>query len=380
MKRREFLASASAAAAALVLAPRISFAADGTVEVIVGSDQNIADFWSNVVVPALKTSMPDVDVNVTVANGNSGMMALADRALAAMKTKSDPQIDLMEAFNPRNTVGGIEAGLWVDFADANMDNYAKLSSLAIDTDFGLPYRGSQVVLAYDADRVETPPTTWEELTAFIKGNEGQFIYNRPDKGGAGGNFVRRAIHEANGRDPSLFTADNYTKEKGETMLTPAWDILKDLGPSMYQNGSYTAGNTASLQLLVSGVVSMVPAWSDQALTGMRSGELPPNIKLTQLKDLAFVGGYAFCTIPSNSVHRDTALKLADVLISPEVQEQIVLQIAGFPAIEWSYLSEETRTANADIIPSSIPAFPDGEWEAAVNDGWYRNVAPGISRD
>lgn len=379
MKRREFLAGA-AAAAALTVAPRLVFANDGTVEVIVGSDQNLADFWSNVVVPALQQELPDLAVNVTVSDGNSGMMALADRALAALKTNSDPQVDVMEAFNPRNTVGGIEAGLWLDFSKAGLSNYEKLSKLAVDTPFGLPYRGSQVVLAYDSNKVSTPPKTWEELTAWIKANPGQFIYNRPDKGGSGGNFVRRAIHEANGRDPSLFTTANFSKEHAEKMLPAAWEILKDLAPSLYQQGAYTAGNTPSLQLLMSGVVSMIPTWSDQALSGLKSGELPPHIKLAQLQDLAFVGGFAYCTIPSNATHKEAAAKLANVLISPAVQEQIVDQVAGFPSIEWSYLSDDIRTANADIIPSSIPAFPDGEWEAAVNDGWYRNVAPNVARN
>ena len=380
MKRREFLGAAAAAAVAIGLAPRLAFADDGTVEVIVGSDQNLADFWSNVVVPALQKELPDLAVNVTVSDGNSGMMALADRALAALKTNSDPQVDVMEAFNPRNTVGGIEAGLWLDFSKAGLSNFDKLSKLAVDTPFGLPYRGSQVVLAYDSNKITTPPKTWEELTAWIKANPGQFIYNRPDKGGSGGNFVRRAIHEANGRDPSLFTTENFSKELAGKMLPGAWEILKDLAPSLYQEGSYTAGNTPSLQLLMSGVVSMVPTWSDQALSGLKSGELPPHIKLAQLQDLAFVGGYAYCTIPSNATHRESAIKLADVLISPAVQEQIVDQVAGFPSIEWSYLSEGVRTANADIIPTSIPAFPDGAWEAAVNDGWYRNVAPSVARD
>jgi putative spermidine/putrescine transport system substrate-binding protein len=32
------------------------------------------------------------------------------------------------------------------------------------------------------------------------------------------------------------------------------------------------------------------------------------------------------------------------------------------------------------VPASIPTFPGGDWGAAVNDGWYRNVAPNVTRD
>ena len=43
---------------------------------------------------------------------------------------------------------------------------------------------------------------------------GQFIYNRPNKGGSGGNFVRRAIYAANGNDITKFKVDNFTAEAG----------------------------------------------------------------------------------------------------------------------------------------------------------------------
>ena len=42
-----------------------------------------------------------------------------------------------------------------------------------------------------------------------------------------------------------------------------------------------------------------------------------------------------------------------------------------------YISADLRERFADIIPTSIPVFPSGEWEKAVNDGWYRAVAPNV---
>jgi len=381
LKRRDFIVGAGAGFAAFAAAPHFSFAANGNIDVLIGSDQNVVDLWNDTIVPIMGNALPDAGVTVTSIDGNSAIMALSDRALAALQTGNDPQMDIMEGLNPRNHVGGIEAGLWVDFSAAGLANYDKLIASAIDTPFGLPYRGSQVVLAYDSRKITDVPRNWADLTTWIKQNPGQFIYNRPDKGGSGNNFVRRAIHEANGRDPSAFTTDNFSPHKAEEMLRPAWDILKDLAPSLYQAGAYTAGNTPSLQLLMSGVVSMIPAWSDQALAGLKSGALPPHIKLAQLQDLAFVGGFAYCAIPVNAANREAAIKLVDMLLSPDVQEQVIDRIAGFPAIDWRHLSEATRSDNADVISTSIPTFPEGgDWEAAVNDGWYRNVASNIVRD
>lgn len=70
--------------------------------------------------------------------------------------------------------------------------------------------------------------------------------------------MRRAIHEANGRDPSLFTLENFSRAKADEMLKGASDILLDLAPHMYDKGDYTAGNTPSLQLLAQRAVATVP--------------------------------------------------------------------------------------------------------------------------
>ena len=49
-------------------------------------------------------------------------------------------------------------------------------------------------------------------------------------------------------------------------------------------------------------------------------------------------------------------------------------------MSWDYVSPELRERFADIVPQTIPTFPSGAWEAAINDGWYRNVAPNVDRN
>lgn len=380
MNRREFLITFSTAAGALAM-PRLASATGEVINLYSGSDQNVIDFWSNVVLPAFAKTHPETGVKVTDAGDNNGLRAIADRALAALQTKTDPQADMFEHFDPRLPTGGADAGLWVKLSAANIPGFDTVNPLARDSDFSLPYRGSQVLLAYDKTRLDPAqaPKSWEALVAWIKANPGQFIYNRPDKGGSGGNFVRRAIHEANGRDPQKFTVDNYSAETGEAMLSPAWKLLADLAPSLYDRGAYTAGNTQSIQLLAQGVVTMTPVWSDQVLQAMSQGVLPETTGLVQLTDLALCGGFSRMTVFSNGVHKDAALKLAAFMLTKEMQEAVVTEIGGFPGISWDHLSDELRQKYADVIPATIPIFPSGDWEKAVNDGWYRNVAPNISR-
>jgi putative spermidine/putrescine transport system substrate-binding protein len=380
MNRRELLLAGTALAGAVIL-PRSAFAEANRLDVYINGDANISDFWSNVVKPAFEKANPGITVNVVIARGDNGTTPIADRAMAALKTKQDPLVDMFEENDPHLPKGGIEAGLWVDFSKAGLKNYAKLNPLGIETPYGLPYRGSQVLLAYDTTKLpkDKVPKTWPDLVAWIKANPGQFIYNRPDKGGSGGNFVRRAIHEANGRDPKVFTIDNYVKGKSDEMLAKGFAILQDLAPSLYEQGAYTSGNTQSIQLLAQGAVTMIPAWSDQLLQGIQQGVLPETTGLVQLTDLALAGGFATSTVPTDAANLKQVLLLCDFILTPEIQTQVVTSIGGFPGISWDNLPADLKAKYADVVPSSIPTFPGGDWASAVSDGWYRTVAPNVPR-
>jgi putative spermidine/putrescine transport system substrate-binding protein len=365
-----------------VFLPHRSFAAEGQIDWYTNSDQNILDFWTNVIQPGFEAVNPGITLNLVDAGDNAGTLAIAERAVAAMDSGTDPQADYFENFDPRLPAGAIEAGLYVNVREAGLSNWEKINPLAIDTDYAVPYRGSQVLLAFDTTKLpaDQAPRTFADLVTWIKANPGQFIYNRPDKGGSGGNFVRRAIYEVNGNDPALFTVDNFTPEAGEAMLTPAWDMLADLAPSLFEGGAYTSGNTQSIQLLSQSAVTMIPAWSDQVIQAIQQGVLPETTGLVQLTDLGLPGGFSRSVILSNGANRDAALKLADYILSEEVQNAVVTELGGFPGVSWDYVSPELREQYADVIPESIPVFPGGEWEVAINDGWYRNVAPNVPRE
>ncbi len=382
MKRRAFMLSVGGAAAGMVLLPRMAFAEAGKIDWYTSSDQNILDFWTNFVKPGFEAANPGITLNLVDAGDAAGQTAIAERALAALQTKTDPQADYFESADPRLPAGGIDAGLYVNIKEAGLSNYSKINPLAFDGDYSLPYRGSQVLLAYDTTKLAAAdaPKTWDALVAWIKANPGQFIYNRPDKGGSGGNFVRRAILAANGNDLGKFKIDNYTQESGDAALNPAWDILKDISGSLFDNGAYTSGNTPSIQLLGQSAVTMIPAWSDQAIQAINTGVLPETTGLVQLSDLALPGGFSRSAILANGANKDAALKLADYLLSEEVQSSVLSELGGFPGVSWDYVSQDLRAKYADVIPTTIPSFPGGDWEKAINDGWYRNVAPNVDRN
>ena len=378
MKRRAFMLSVGGTAAGMVLLPRAVFAEAGRIDWYTSSDQNILDFWTNVVKPKFEAANPGVTINLVDAGDGPGNIAIGERALAALSSNADPQADYFESYDPLLPSGAIEAGLFVNMKEAGLSNWSKINPLAIESDYSMPYRGSQVLLAYDTTKLDpaNAPKTWPELVAWIKANPGQFIYNRPNKGGSGGNFVRRAIYEANGKDPAVFNTTNFG-ELGEKALPPAWEILNDIAPSLFDNGAYTSGNTQSIQLLGQSAVTMIPAWSDQALSAIDQGVLPETTGLVQLQDLALPGGFSRSVVLSNGVNRDAALKLADFILTEEIQSAVLTELGGFPGVSWDYVSADLREKFKDVIPEMIPNFPGGDWEKAINEGWYRNVAPNV---
>ena len=382
LSRRLFLQSAAAAAATLpLLSARVSAAGDTVIDIVSDGDTNITDWWTNTLAPMFEKANPGLKLNIVITRANGGNDTVAQRVVAAFQTKSDPKVDFFEEFDPRRVPGSAESGAFETIDATKIPNLSLANPAGLETKFIVPYRASQVLLAYNSDKVAAAdvPKTWADLVAWIKKNPGQFIYCRPDKGGSGGNFVVRAVHEANGRDPSLFTADSYSDDLAKKLLTPGWSILKDLQPSLYDNGAYPAGNNPTLQLFADGAVSMISAWSDMALQGINLGTLPASTKLTQLQDLPFAGGFAWSAIPTQAAHKDAALKLANFMLSPEVQARMIADFGAFPAVKWDSLSADLAAKYKSVASTSMPSFPGGKWSAALNDGWYSNVATQVTR-
>jgi putative spermidine/putrescine transport system substrate-binding protein len=354
--------------------------AQSVVNVYTDGDTNISDWYANIVVPAFEKKYPQYKVNfVNVRGAGDGTKTIADRALAALQTNSDPQVEVLD-FDALGYPELIKAGLWQKLDATNVPNAKDITKAANITDQSIAYRGSQVLIAYDSTKVpeNEVPKTFADLIAWIKAHPGQFAYCRPDKGGSGGNFVNRAIYEVTGKDPSKFKPGPVDPAlAGE--FSKAWDLLREIHPAIYDNGSYPAGNNPSLQLLANGSVSMISAWSDQALQALSKGVLPETVKLYQFSDLPMPGGYARLSVPKNAKNMQGALDFVNFMLSQEMQVSVIKDIGGFPAVEWSTLPKELQTQFTSVITDKVPSWPGGEWDAARNKGWYENVATNLKQ-
>ena len=88
MKRRDFMISASAATAGAVLLPKMAFAAANRIDWYTSSDQNIIDFWTNIIKPKFEAANPGVTINLVDASDSAGLQAIEARSLAALGTNS----------------------------------------------------------------------------------------------------------------------------------------------------------------------------------------------------------------------------------------------------------------------------------------------------
>jgi len=342
------------------------------------SDTNITDWYQNVVGPAFEKANPQYKVNVVSLKGvANGSKAIVDRAIAALQTNNDPQAEVLE-YDPTGDPDSVKAGLWAKLAEADVPNLKGVIAAAKKSDNETAYRGSQVLLAYDSTKVPDAevPKTFADLITWIKAHPGQFTYCRPDKGGSGGNFVVRAIYEATGKDPSKFKPG---EENAELIaeFDKAWELLRSIHDSTYDKGAYPAGNNPTLQLLANGSVSMISAWSDQALQALAKGTLPETVKVAQFTDLPFPGGYSRLAIPKNAKNLKGAYAFVNFMLSTEMQESVVKVLGGFPAVSWDNLPKEMQQQFTSVITDKVPSWPGGKYDAARNKGWYEKVATNI---
>jgi putative spermidine/putrescine transport system substrate-binding protein len=384
-----------------------------TINVYIDSDTNIADWWTNSIKPAFEAAHPEYVLNIVhTGAGGGGNGPIAERALAALQTDNDPGVDYFETWNPMQPIGAMEAGLWLEITPENVPNLANVieSARRSSTGYDMPYRGSQVLLAYNAGRLldilkeqgkvaadatdipdEFVPGTWDELTAWICEFPGEFIYPRPDTTGAGRNFVTRAVMEANDLAVDRFTVQAFAEQFGNAELTAeqiaqineeyyagAWEILNGIEPCLHDNGAYPSGAAATTRLLTDELAVMIPIWSDQALQAKTLGLMPEDVRFIQLEDLPMVGGYASSAIPSNATNLEGALTLANFMLSTEMQESVVRVIGGFPAVTWETLPSELREDFNDVITDNVPSY-GGPWIPPMYDGWYNFVAPDVER-
>lgn len=329
---------------------------------------NVKELWESLI-DSFEQKNPDIKVKLVYLPSGTGGQSALDRLLAAKKSgQTNVDVDLYEGSLDDISKGSSE-GIWAKLDSSQITNLKNVDAKALEQakDLAVPYRASSVVLAYNSATVTNPPKTADELYDWIRQHPGRFAYNDPSTGGAGSSFVNTAIYnflppeDMNSSDPAI--AQKWDQ---------GFNLLKELGPSMYQQGVYPKKNQGTLDLLANGEVDMIPAWSDMALEQINKQLLPDTIKLTQI-DPAFTGGPSYLMMPELSSKKEAAQKLLDYVLTPEAQTIVVNKMYGYPGIKWDLMPKELQDQFASVS-AGYRQFNSGDLQQEIYKRWQSEVA------
>ena len=196
------------AATAQPVAPTTAAASSTSVNLYVGGDVNIRDMWQKQLLPAYAKVQPNVNFQLVFDEHALSDQSVMDKLAGAKQAGAPSGIDLWES--ARIAQAGA-AGLMQKVTTSEIANLANVPQNSYDAfgGYGVPYRASSVILAYNSADVPTPPATLDDLLTWIKSNDGKFTYNPPDKGGSGGNFVERVLSLGIPQDQLTFFYTQY---------------------------------------------------------------------------------------------------------------------------------------------------------------------------
>lgn len=330
--------------------------------------QNVKDLWDNLI-PMFEKANPDVKVKPVYVPSGTGAQPTFDRIVAAKQAgKGSGDIDLYEDGISYVTRGQKE-DLWETLGTDKIPNLSKVDPKTMKdvSNLAVPYRSSAVVLAYNSDKVKEVPTTLDEMYDWIRKHPGKFAYNDPSTGGSGDSFMMTAVYK--------FLPDDAIHNT-DPAIEKQWDqgfaLLKDLGKSVYGKGIYPKKNQGTLDLLASGEVDMIPAWSDMVLDQINKGQLPKSTKMTQLKP-GFNGGPTYLMVPKLSANKDAVAKFLNFVLTPEAQSVVVTKMSGFPGIQLSNMPKEVQDSFKGAA-EGFRTFNIGDLDKDMTKRWQSDVA------
>lgn len=331
---------------------------------------NVKEMWETLA-PQFEKANPSIKVKLVHLPDGQAEGAALDKVLGAKKAgQKSVDVDVFET-GLSNLTKGEKDGVWLKLDQSLIPNLSKVDAAYMNDvhQLAVPYRASSVILAYNSKNVPTPPATADELYDWIRKHPGKFAYNDPATGGSGSSFVQTAIY-------NFLPADAIHNQ--DPAIMQQWDkgfnLLKELGPYMYQKGVYPKKNQGTLDILASGEVDMIPAWSDMALENLSKKTLPDTIKLTQITP-AFTGGPSYIGIPAMSEKKEAAEKFINFALTPEAQTVVINKMYGYPGIKWSEMPADLQK-KFESVAKGYRTFTIGSLGDEINKRWQREVAGG----
>jgi putative spermidine/putrescine transport system substrate-binding protein len=210
--------------------------------------------------------------------------------------------------NGKNFAQGKEAGLWLTGWADRLPNSRFLDpdDATVRNDFGVatdgqeaPWSRAAFVFAYDAARVDEPPTDFAALAAYARAHPGRIAYPAPPDF-TGSAFVRQAV-QALGEDA-------------------AFAYLAELKPYLWREGtSYPKDQPELERLFASNEIDIVMSYNPNFVaTAVEQGTFPESIR-PYVFTTGTLQNVSFLAIPANASSPAAAQIVVDLMLSPELQ-------------------------------------------------------------
>ncbi|TYS84952.1 ABC transporter substrate-binding protein [Rossellomorea aquimaris] len=355
-----------------------------------GGDDGINRYIDDVVAPMLKEKN-NIELNRVPLDTQEILQKLQTEKRAG-KDKGTIDIVWINGENFKNAKeNDLLAGPFTDKLP-NFTKYYDTESHAFQYDFGTetegyeaPWGKVQFVFFYNSEKVKNPPSSYDELKAFMKEHPGKFTYPNPADF-TGNAFLRHLLYAKSDSDLAQSSFNEGTAEK---MGEEVWKELNEMKPFLWREGeTYPATLTDLDKLYSQEEVWMTMGYNEaRAEHLIKDGVFPENTKSFILNDVGSIGNTHFLAIPFNSPNKEGALVTINELLSPEAQyEKVKPDYWGESSpISYEKLDEKWRdkfmsvdrggsVLEASVLEETYRGELDANYVEWLKENWIREVA------
>ncbi len=328
-------------------------AAQTTLNVVTAGDTNMHDLQRNVFGPEFEKRNPGVKINAVGSGpGEAGSRVIVNKIKSqkdAGVAKWDVDVAIVhQIVMPDLIQQELVARFAPEIATYKLMTAADgRNALGFNVDgYVMPMFHSQVVLAYNPEMVKAPPSSFDELVAWIKANPKKFGYNGVKGGMSGVAFTTAWVYWKAGQ------YDKYVKGPYDKADQARWAAaikeLKSLPVTL------TTGNNDTLDRLNRGEIAMGPVWVDMLIDLKNQGRMDPKIRM-KLISPGFPGQPMYLVVTKNAANYELAKKYVEFITSPEVQAKVIVERNGwYPGIDGQHVLPHVSDKAKALLFQDVP--------------------------
>ncbi len=253
-----------------------------------------------------------------------------------------------------------------------------------------PWGTAQLTFYYDSANPAfaggSPPSSLEELAAWIKKNPGRFTYAAPPNF-IGTTFLKQVLYGL--VDDISVLRQPADRQTFDRVTAPLWEWLDRVHPDLWRSGRVFAADTTNLKTLLSdNEIDIAMTFNPgEASSAINEGLLPETTR-SFVMDYGSIGNAHFVAIPFNAGSKAGAMVVANFLLSPLAQarkndetiwgDPTVLAYdklnAGQRAL-FDSLQSGAATLGASQLGATL-SEPDAFWSDALDAEWTRRYGAG----